>query len=784
MMLDFSKHIPNISQIKENKYGNEKADVAPILDNVIEKWWNDLSSEDSSSSTEKNYGVSAKLSSPSRLESINLSESEKSSVCNALQILFPKKLKEAHKNLESLGVSLVEDGKRRRDSDVVADLLHALRVLTRVQLLKDWKRSGLTAPFIGMEPACNYKEHPAFKAKRRASAALHIMEKYCFEMEDEEWENLTEAILEDEDSSTSLISTGMRNRQSLVRRLMQSLNSEISNCWPVLDRASRIISIAIHYDSPDEGSEYRHLDEDNFGVKSQVQLSTIVERTLLVQLVTTYLDELGDSLERLALFFRYVIATAPSLKIEQYPKYPPVLSLCVVEALLTKDGKETNAFLQKISEYDDLLKCAFVAIHSTAMIWRKRLRSNDKRISDVGRVELASYERLLKLNLNWIGNPLLNFEEIELRCGSVDMKKNPLASLIANIVISNNTAPNEIGNFMEESNELFLKQVFVYSVVSQQLEIRRLSHYRDTIGFPDCKDAFSEQEGFLDNLMAKIRCIDSKSKLFLTYTSFLLKCCLFLSHGSFAASVAELVINTASGKFSNKISSPEFQSFVEAAKTPLIRVVNLKRRTDRRNAFQSQVKVERLLIVFAVTCFEAKKNENLYYWGNFAFDGNATCIREINDTTRVARDWRPSDLKAFDKDAWDNGSPVKMSRSERACALSHIASWEGVRRSLELSFDGLIPSFPHSLHVQRMFKISGFAKGEPLHKSNINMPPAPVCIIMEDDAILIDRFSDRLEGLLEELPRDFHFCSIGYSRPRFAPIVTWSAQVGIPSCIW
>ena len=53
------------------------------------------------------------------------------------------------------------------------------------------------------------------------------------------------------------------------------------------------------------------------------------------------------------------------------------------------------------------------------------------------------------------------------------------------------------------------------------------------------------------------------------------------------------------------------------------------------------------------------------------------------------------------------------------------------------------------------------------------MPPAPVCIILEDDAILVDRFVDRLESLLEEMPHDFHFCLLGYSRPgSFAEVLS------------
>jgi GR25 family glycosyltransferase involved in LPS biosynthesis len=83
-----------------------------------------------------------------------------------------------------------------------------------------------------------------------------------------------------------------------------------------------------------------------------------------------------------------------------------------------------------------------------------------------------------------------------------------------------------------------------------------------------------------------------------------------------------------------------------------------------------------------------------------------------------------------------------------------------------------------------MFSISGFARGAALLSENEGMDPVPVCVILEDDAVLTDRFSERLSSLLEELPRDFHFCSLGYSRPKAAPMIEYSTHLSIPSCLW
>jgi GR25 family glycosyltransferase involved in LPS biosynthesis len=206
---------------------------------------------------------------------------------------------------------------------------------------------------------------------------------------------------------------------------------------------------------------------------------------------------------------------------------------------------------------------------------------------------------------------------------------------------------------------------------------------------------------------------------------------------------------------------------------------------DRRNAFQAQAKIERLLLVDAVIDFDAEVGDNFYFWGKHAFDGRDETVGSIR-TKLIASCWRPSDLQAFDRDAQSKDQFVPISPSERACALSHISAWEGVRRSLErVSHKGIKSNvFERPDHVMRLFHIAGFASGKAILIENESMFPAPVCIVMEDDAILAERFVDRLHALLKELPRDFHFCSLGYSRPKTAPIIPFSTHLGIPTCIW
>ena len=86
--------------------------------------------------------------------------------------------------------------------------------------------------------------------------------------------------------------------------------------------------------------------------------------------------------------------------------------------------------------------------------------------------------------------------------------------------------------------------------------------------------------------------------------------------------------------------------------------------------------------------------------------------------------------------------------------------------------------------VRRVLLSSGFARGDALDSRNVGMKPSPVCVVLEDDAVLVDRFADRLSEILAELPRDFHFCSLGYSRPRTAPLVKYSENLGVPTCIF
>ena len=307
------------------------------------------------------------------------------------------RLREAYNNLKRLGVALVNDDESRRpDEDVAEDLLAALRAVSRVQLVS--RNKDCTAPFIDMIPACDCQGHPAYEAKQCAFSALCIMDLFCGEMEPLEWENIT---LAQNDDESKLIQVGMRNRQPLANNLMQSINGEVSDAWPVSDRAARKVSTSTHFDPIESDMQTTDNLGDRpaeFGAKSQARLSTIVERCVLVQLLAHYYDHRNHTMDRVLLLCRYVLATAPSPTVEDYPKYPPVLSMCVIEALVTQRSelgpKMGSSLTDAYDEHDVTLRAAALAIHLAMHKWEHRCRSHDDRITDIARVQVASYERV------------------------------------------------------------------------------------------------------------------------------------------------------------------------------------------------------------------------------------------------------------------------------------------------------------------------------------------------------------------------------------------------------
>jgi GR25 family glycosyltransferase involved in LPS biosynthesis len=239
------------------------------------------------------------------------------------------------------------------------------------------------------------------------------------------------------------------------------------------------------------------------------------------------------------------------------------------------------------------------------------------------------------------------------------------------------------------------------------------------------------------------------------------------------------------------------------------RVINLERRKDRMEALLARVLLQSGVVV-------VKGVIPPKYWrsgvgddldnhlllkiliGSYAFDGSAEKKDEDNSSQRlcdpelnslVRRQWRPNDIKNFDDFASDDRNfMVSLSLSERACAFSHISAWKGIaltlpRKDFSATEDGVMP-----------FTWSGYARGPRMFGSfdgsfdkSHAVPSVPVALVLEDDAILVDRFAERLDELLEELPIDFHYCAIGYGRPKTAPLVDTSPpceHIKLPTMTW
>jgi len=247
---------------------------------------------------------------------------------------------------------------------------------------------------------------------------------------------------------------------------------------------------------------------------------------------------------------------------------------------------------------------------------------------------------------------------------------------------------------------------------------------------------------------------------------------------------------------------------------PTVRVINLERRRDRMASFMSQAMHAGLWVLpgvippdrwQAMEKQEQQRNDDdtemissdkchdlISYIGTHAIDGSQGSPAEIernliewlelggvaNGRSKIELDslvlpqWRPNDLRAFDINASDDPNlMVSVSPSEKACALSHIATWRGIASSLDSGF-----------------AYTGFARGNPIHSKTggDNIPPCPVALVLEDDAMLVDRFQERLDQLLRELPRDFHYCALGYARPKEAPLVDVAGceHIKLPTMTW
>ena len=687
-------------------------------------------------------------------------------------------------------------------------------------------------------------QHPAADGLGVAIRALNILDTFCGAvLGDCSWDELFEesddeanAVADVDNNSTTdnestrrdmkleHIRQGMRGRKDLVNSIVLSLRGEITTRWAVEDRLARSDVGALLFDdayvNPSDDDGDNDNDDNDTGVakaslqsfdsRSYNRLALLVDRVMYARIISAIYQNRCryDLVEKVV--FDFIISAMLSFGAEDYPHNSPVLSFCVLEALVGSNNGAGNSWFRlfKKNASNFLTKALQLCIQSTRKIWTDRAKSTDGRIRDVSRVELAALNRILQ-NKSEKTDPL---DEEEAARQARD-----ISSVIVEQLNSTDAQPDEtsalplflslilIGDFelvAETSTKVKLKLDsadeggrFVFScMLLACCQAFQAIRCRNSGADSTANDVSANLDSMLENLDTTNK--SSSGGGTSMYLPILAQCSAVLANG--------LGIHKAASHTTMKTKrSMQVSEMVDSSSSiPMIRVINLERRSDRWNAIVDQARASQLLVVRGpASLVEPNNREDEAYWGNYAFDGRGdvdftktrstlgdTSIR-LNDY--VASHWLPCELSVFDKNAKEEEVSVPASATERACALSHVASWKGVERSLRsiepsISQQRNAPSLSAVAENSsvRLLRISGFASGPALLHENRAMGPVPVCVILEDDAVLVDRFRDRLATLLCELPRDFHFCSLGYGRPKNAPMIEFSETVGIPTFLW
>jgi hypothetical protein len=636
--------------------------------------------------------------------------------------------------------------RRRSDESVVADFMRLFKSLTKIKITKDkyypFMTSDLIPCYMGFDSS--KVPHPAVEGKRCSLRVLTLMDAYSQVLGGRD-------SFQDDTLDPSLagrLLVGMKDRHTMVAKLLSSVHGEVAVMWAVHDRSTRLSTTALHY-RPMPGDETREnkSNEENIvgiGAKSHMRLAALVERCLLVHIITSIYLTRDDPQTALQLLWNYVVSTAPSLAYEEYPKLAPVLSLCVLEAILTASGgalggTSGSAWIDSIlDKRSSISRVLSLVIHATALVYQTRMESVDDRITDIARVELAAYNRLLKSARSWLhsSEKLTSLNDIRMASMTVfDESKDYKGShsggglyLPSNIVhlamiiyadmvgidqafagaLSTLKAASEDTDStdLEQCRSIFLG----CCMAKRQLEIRRMDNYRQIVNSPLTATVGSPPVHYASQLVDYIAAQDSsKARMaVMEVVSSAFLCCLELGDGESAMRLMQWIINhdcllsssrmeIISNKEMAAVLQTVFASIHRVSSTPTVRVINLERRKDRLAAFAAQMVQESVMMIKAVARFDINSSQDEddfdgYLYGCHAFDGQgrlaeaeqrlSSMVGDTNLDELVATHWRPNDLKPFDKDAPASEDLVRISPSEKACALSHIGAWRGVLHSL------------------------------------------------------------------------------------------------------
>eukprot|EP00977_Amphora_coffeiformis_P007157 scaffold1562_cov170-Amphora_coffeaeformis.AAC.10 len=710
-----------------------------------------------------------------------------------------KYLDEVLSCLSELNIEICDEGNRKRSTDEALwkGIRLAFETLCRVASteaeLKEFPpfRNGIPAP----------DNHPAKECLLLAFRSVLLIETFG-----ENWKE-----------------TDLGDRRGFVRIMERELHREVRYGWAAADRKARLSHAgAVFVKDVEEDDPAPESTE--VSVDSLPKLSRLLERSCLARLLMgLYIsrDEISTAVD---VARDYLLSSVPcrDKEDELHPRLPPTLSFVVLEAIIRPrlnhmgwDPERKGGASVELWPYLWGDRCSestneiyFSSIHHTASIWKERVTSRQDRVRHVAEVEVAAYRRLYEecgLDKTSLSLDRSGFERLRksLEC-NLDSRDQMMAYQLC-LVSEGLPDLSSMIWLPERSRDWNLNRLYCWCTAIRHIFIRSLESTTMAVGskvalntppdstLQECREQFT----WLWELNPFESSIDKAYVL-----STLIKCAAMLADGNsviqYGKELIDILKNTA-------VDDCEWQYFRtiwdvvrDVTKLPMVRVINLQRRHDRWKHMVCQAMVQEFLIVLGLGDMKASDDSHDVNWmfGDCAYDGQwprSKLLESLSSPAQLAKllqtEWRPLELVAFDRDAPRNEKMISMHSSEIACALSHVACWKACSRTFSLpspvsSFASPSGLLRHPESLWRSLHLAGYAKGAPLYEKNGSMAPAPVCLVLEDDAHVVEDFCSVLDSLLEDLPRDFQYCALGYSRPKAAPIlIPWASRprVGIPS---
>jgi hypothetical protein len=378
-------------------------------------------------------------------------------------------------------------------------------------------------------------------------------------------------------------------------------------------------------------------------------------------------------------------------------------------------------------------------VDATASIYTVRSTSADARIADVARVELRAKTRLVANCRFWADDQEALLTTIASANTNMDELSSIAAAFIQEILQVSNEEMDIKDGYMSTLlplllelllilmgdthylDKLFLDILAKYTKKSEctktychlfacvrakkQLEIRHLNTHRQVVGSPSTVVAGGKRLwDYTTTIWEAFRSSHEKAltnSFSADFARMVLSTCMVLADLEIAVQMANWFLSHANARSIEGTSLPSILNMMETiGQAVTVKIINLERRPDRMAHILSQAVHHGVMVMRAVSDINQLKEDGdeireHSFGGCYAFDGGQGRPAEVE--LRLSRQvgcdqeglnsfvethWRPNDLRAFDTEAPDSLDLVRISSSEKACALSHVASWKGVSRSL------------------------------------------------------------------------------------------------------